>query len=291
MSPESFSLDNHPEKDFKIEESKKFILSNKEYAEHPFAHSKESTYVFELKHQEKHIVFFGSAHINDPENRIFDEIQAQFNELNPQVVYVEMAEDINRKKPYMEQEAKSLSYFDAKKTNESTFTLKLAVEAGIEFESPEPSRSDMINYLVEQGHVKKDIYFALMYRNINQYIRENKDGTNEGCKKHLEVYCNSFERISGWDKEELESYKQDLFDELDIVDVKKYRSQTTPVAISGETKTPIKEIIESLSPFREAYIFEKIAQGLEKYDRVFVVYGNSHAVKQEPALRALIRYS
>ncbi len=46
-------------------------------------------------------------------------------------------------------------------------------------------------------------------------------------------------------------------------------------------------VVEASSLFRDRNIVIEIAKTLETHNRIFVVYGASHAVMEEPALRKL----
>jgi hypothetical protein len=167
--------------------------------------------------------------------------------------------------------------------------LKLSIDAGTDFESPEPDSSQEISYLIENGFSKKDIFFYYIYRVIDQYQRQNKERSTDECQEYLKPYFESFREDSGWDISELHNLEQEILAELDINDEERYHAQVDPIPWEGNPQTILNEVSRNSSEFRDRHIFERLAEGLRKYDRLFVVYGASHAVKQEPALRALLQ--
>ncbi len=265
-----------------------FILTSEQYRDTLFAHSEsERTYVFKIEKGEKVLVYFGSAHTNDSEDPIFDEIKAQFDLLKPDMVYIEGWRSVNDNKDKARAFFKDQSLEDLKTEGESHFALKLAIDAGIDFESPEPNFSEEINFLLEKGFSKKDIFYFYLYRDIDQYQRQNKNRNLDECKKYLEPYINRFRIDSGWESTEIDLYVEEIFSELDI-DSEEYNRQVDPIPWEGKTQTAINEISRNSSNFRDKYIFERIKEGLKTHNRLFVVYGSAHAVKQEAALRVLI---
>jgi len=271
-----------------IEHLKELILTDEQYREHPFATTEsERAYLLELKKGDKQLVYFGSPHIYDPEDPLFEEIQRKFVEFKPEIVYVEGREFINTQKDKVREVLGKESLESVKLDGESHYVLKLAVDAEIDFESPEPDFSKEIAALLEKGYVKKDIFTFYMYRVIDQYQRLHGEKSIEGCKKHLGNSFRQFRKESGWEAEELDKFESELVSELDIEDRKKYRRQVDPIPWEGNPQSVINEISRQSSSFRDRFILERITEGLKKYSRVFVIYGSAHAVKQEPALRSL----
>lgn len=279
--------ENNKEKD--IENLKNLILTNKQYSEHPFANQKEQkSYVVEVADGNKKIVFFGSAHINKPENPLFTEIDEKFKETKPEIVFLEGMESINHNKKVVTEKLQKEDKEATKLVSEGYFALKLAVDAGIDFECPEPSGSSEVEYLLNSGFSKKDIFTFYIYRDIDQYQRQHKEWSKEECIEYLKPFFKMFHKNSGWDNNELTIFEQELIDTIDINNKTLYHYQVDPTPWNNTEQTIINEISRSSSSFRDRCIFEKIAEGLKKYERLFIVYGSKHAVTQEPAIRALL---
>lgn len=265
------------------------ILSNAEYRDTPFARSEsERTYVFQIENGEKKLVYFGSDHTNDPEDPIFGQIKEQFDLLKPDIVYVEGMRFINSNPSKAREIMSEVSTEESKKDGESHFALKLAIDAGTDFESPEPDFSEEIKFVLEKGFSNRDIFCFYIYRDIDQYLRQNKEVTIEECKKYLEPYIKRFRIDSDWESSEIDNYVEEIFSELDVNDHDKYNREVDPIPWEGKPQTVFNEISRNSSNFRDRYIFERIREGLKTHNKLFVVYGSAHAVKQEQALRSLM---
>ncbi len=273
----------------RIEKLKNLILTNEEYRDHPFAREEDArAYVFKLEHKGKCLFYFGSAHITCPADSLYTEIKARFDEVMPDMVYIEGAGQVNHDKDAVREGVLKTTLGQARANGEGNFVLKLGVDVGADFESPEPELSQEINRLRDKGFSRQDIFSFYMYRDIDQYQRQHKVWTVPGCKKYLEPYIKNFHRASGWSAEEMAILGHRIFSELKISDNAFYHTRVNPIPWDGEPQTATNEISRVSSSFRDRYIFERIAEGLKTHDRLFVVYGSAHAVKQEPALRALM---
>jgi cephalosporin hydroxylase len=110
----------------------------------------------------------------------------------------------------------------------------------------------------------------------------------EGCTKYIKDFIRVFYQTSGWEYAEIMAFEQSILEELDIDNVEKYASAIDPIPWEHRTQSVTNQISRASSLFRDEYIFEQIAKGLQQYKKVFVVYGSAHAVKQEPAFRAFL---
>ena len=290
MTIENNMYENNHEQT-QIENLKNLILTSEQYKDHPFTHAEDQgSYVFELESEDKKLVYFGSKHTNDPGDPLFEKIEEKFKETNPEIVYVEGISRVHDEKELMRDELKKMTTEDAKKYGENFFALKLTADAeqNIDFESPEPDFSSELQFLQSGDFSNKDIFTYYMYRDIDQYQRQHKVKDSEECIKYLASYFKRFRQSSSWNEEELNFLENELVSELNVSDEKHYSEQVDPIPWKGQRQTVINEISRASSNFRDRYIFERIAEGLKKYNKIFVVYGSAHAVKQEPALRGLL---
>ncbi|MES2416136.1 MAG: hypothetical protein V4504_00315 [Patescibacteria group bacterium] len=266
------------------------ILTNKQYRDHPFAKNPNNgrSYVFHYKNKDKEILFFGTAHTNKPEDPLFIDIEKKFKEIKPDIVYVEGWESLNTKRDYVYEVIKNKSINELKLKGEPHFILKLAIDADIDFESPEPSFRKEIDYLVDNGFTKEDIFTYFIYRTIDQYQRHFKERSISECKKYLIPYIKEFEEYSGWKLIEIKNFEENVIASLDLENEEKYNSQVNPIPWENKEITKINQIASTNSSFRDRYIFKRISEGLKKYNKLFVLYGSGHAVKLEPAIKKLM---
>ncbi|SRR6266481_7275895 len=274
----------------RIRELKSLILTNEQYREHSFATNTEGnrTYVYEIVSGEKTLTYFGSTHTNDAESLVFDEIHQAFEKANPEVVYVEGMEFINHHKGAVREKFAGVTPKEAKKQGENYYTLKLAVDSGADFESPEFNRADEIRQLIESGFSHEDIFSFYFARPVYGYQRQAKEPSKEECLQYISRNMKAFREATSWSQEEIDSLEEKASADLNIEDEVTYQSSVDPIPWEGKDSTVTNEISRRLSLLRDEYQFGRIAESLEKYDRIFVVYGSAHAVKLEPALRELL---
>ena len=145
----------------KIEPKQEKVAKTMSFEEYAEMHH-ETPYVFEIESGDKKIVYFGAEHSRDPENSMFGEIEQKFRDANPQIVFVEGMTNLEDRKQEDIEKLKEKSREEViKELGEPGFALKLAVEAGIEIESPEPKFDEEINYLVEHGFNRDKIFAAV----------------------------------------------------------------------------------------------------------------------------------
>ncbi len=284
------NIENKTHKEDAVYTAQKLILSDEQYRAHPFAHNEDphASYVFEITQGGTHLVFFGSPHTNQEGDSIFTDIQKAFEKEKPDKVYVEGMPSINSKKDEVRSIGKTMSLTDTIKHGENTYTLKLAIDAGVDFESPEPELKDEITYLEQHGYDKRDIFDFYISRQIFQYQREYSERSVLALSQYLAPYIEQVQKNSDLTHAECAEIIQTIFSEIDL-DSDIYEKKTDPIFWEGNIRTKTNEISHDSSQFRDEYIVARIAEGLKKYDRVFIVYGAGHAVKQEPALRALMQ--
>lgn len=265
------------------------ILTDAQYTEHPFATGEMGkVYRYEIKGNGKSILFFGSPHVNSPDSYVFQDIATAFQQAKPDMVYIEGWRELNDRKYEAKLALKDHTLEDTIPDGEPRFTAKLAMDAGTDFESPESDFGEEIKSLHDKGFQDKDIFTFYIYRDIDQYIRQHESPTNEECINYLQPCFSNFRKSSGWDIGTLDFYEKVIIDELNVEQEEKYKLAVDPIPWPSAPQSVFNEISRASSMYRDRYILERIKQGLEKYDRLFIVYGSAHAVKLEPALRALV---
>lgn len=279
-------MENEPRVNDNIEAYKGKLLTMGEYVQLPNIREIANGHVFTLEKEGKKLVFMGTKHVNNPDDPLFDQIQNKFNELKPDMIFIEGKRFINTQKDKTREYYNNKSLEECIQEGESTFALKLAIDAGIDFESPEPSYGKEIKYLLESGYSQSDIHKYYTYRIIYQFQREFPKSTITACKEYIAKYMQRFREASGWDNEILTKLDESILAEIGTGDNRRYSSQSDPTPWEGVEYTPTKQISAASGQYRDEYIFERIVSGLDTYDTVFVVYGASHAIVQEPALRA-----
>lgn len=262
------------------------IMTAEEYSKIEHA----TPYVFELKAGDKELYYFGSPHMSDPSNPLFAEIEAALSKANPDIIFVEGVNVRGDKTKFNERVKSSTREEAIDRMGESGFTLKLGVEKGVDWESPEPTDEDLYNDLLAKGFSKDEIFAWDVFNILPQYNRQMK---RAGFEKYAAGFIDQFKRATNWEGFDY-SYEraiklgEQIFGEA--VDVENYpnaldRIDPIPWDEKKDKQTILNRISEASSLFRDKKIVKDILEAFRTHNRVFVVYGASHAAIQEPALK------
>ena len=259
-----------------------------------YAHmSHDRPYIFKIKNGQKKLNYFGAAHGSDPSDEQFNQIEHAFQEADPDIVFVEgvhVSGDIARFNNYVANQSRNVAIEEG---GEPRFTLKLAIQKGIEWRSPEPQEEEMYNFLIEKGYTKDEIFAWCVFRLLPQYSWQTK---RDAFEKFVESYIERFKGATRWEgfiysyENALRLGEQILGRKIDVENVVAPADIIDPIPWPEmkDTQTVLNRINETTGQFRDRKIVMAIAEALKSHDKVFVVYGSSHAVMQEPALRALL---
>jgi hypothetical protein len=266
------------------------IMTPEEYSQ--IEHSRP--YIYDLQFGDSKLTYFGFGHSNDPEDPAYSELRERFEAVNPDLVLVEGINDLDKRQDEVKQWAKELSSITdeeiIKKHGENLYTLSLALKKGIDFDSPEPNANAEIKYLQEKGFSREEIFVFTVTRDIGQYVRTKEKPELE---EYLNPRINKFKRNSNWEGFDysFENYKK-LYNvlfgkELDLNDNKSFHHLVDPIPRKGKEMEFTNRIAQTALIYRDVHIVDQIREKLKTYKKIFVVYGATHAVMQEPALERL----
>jgi hypothetical protein len=280
-----------------IDEAKKRILTSKQYSESDFCKNHNNSYVFTLKEKGKEIFFFGTSHITDPNDPLFIKVKESFDSFNPDMVYIE---GIAKRgfEYYLEKTISPLSFEEAKMRGEPAYVAKLTSklmegkEVGLE--SPEPPETEEVIRLESRGFSRREIFQYYFRRMVAQYQRTYGKNKNLEDKDEFVNYISKRRAYMkpeslGWTQDEINKLFYEELSILELTNVEKYRSEVDPIPWEGKPYGRVSEVSDASGRIRDEYIVERIAEGLKNYNKIFIVYGYSHAVVLEPALEYLIK--
>lgn len=276
------------EEDPVLEEALSHLMTAEEYAEIYAGREWGESHVFPLEKGDKKLYYFGSPHVNDPSHPIFAEIEKAFNEAQPEIVFVEgvtVYGDINRFNERMKAGPRE-------GLSESGFVIKLALEKGAEWHSPEPTFESLYAHLLQDGFSKDQIFAEEVLGMLPQYHRELTHG---GFEKYVESYIKHFQQDTNWEnfdysyENAIQIAESILGRKIDVENEPNPTSLIDPIPWEHrrDTQTVLNQASRATSVFRDRQIVREIAEALKTYNKIFVVYGSTHAVVQEPALRKL----
>jgi hypothetical protein len=265
----------------------------------------KTPYVFEVENGVKKIIYFGAKHSRYPNEEVridgdrenmFLIIEEKLEEIKPEIVFVEgmgeLAKDRERFKELVLSEEETEEDV-IKKYGEPGYTARLGFLAKAEIESPEPEYKDEINNLLEKGFNKDAIFATYLYEAIERYYRIPD---KPALETYLLPYFKEFEEASGWENFDYSS------DHLKVIGKniwgKRGKFASSEFAIERLDPVPweymkgkmteVNKIVQEATYFRDRYMLKKIKEALLKHDKLFIVYGASHAYMQEEAIRKLM---
>ena len=223
---------------------------------------------------------------------MFWEIDQRFVELKPQVMVVEGLNCLRRgdrsgNRPYLLSDIAGLTRDDAiRRHGEAGFSTWIAIRAGIPVYCGEPEWEDEIAHLVALGYSQADLFLHYLIRAVDQYHRSSpRESFEEGIQRNLSW----FQSVTQWQG----------FD-YSVSNLEQIAAQTWPEPVALRTpeyakekvwptkfESVVNDISRASSDYRELAIIAEIKRCLQENDRVFVTYGGSHLVRQEPVLDAL----
>ena len=262
------------------------IMDWKEFAEKQI----EYPHIFSIKIGNSEIEYFGSFHSRDPrDTELFDRIKDDLEKSHPDLVVIEGVEDLENRNDEMLELTKNLSYEQAIETaGEAGFTAKLAMERDIEVKSPEPKLREEADFILSQGFSQGEVFAYYVTRDIAWY---HKLTNKPDLEKYLEPVFRDFARRINWPgfdfsrKHYSQLCEQIWGHKLDMENAKFFSAAVDPSPWEGKKTNVINAISQASASYRDMFVVNKLLQYSKKYKKIFVVFGGSHAVVQEPALR------
>lgn len=258
---------------------KKKILSYKKYRalNHP------APYIFQIQKDGQHLFYFGAKHSFDPRDPQYKKITAYWNAFiratrkNHCTVLIEGG---NRKILKTKEQA-------IRDGGEMSYLAYLASKKGVETFSPEPSAKYRYKKLLKKFSRKEIAYydFALACHQWNRY----KDKPD--FEKYVNRFLKSDEKSSGWKNFDF-SLKNMIRIHRGLFG-KKFNENDK--LFFREILDPLgkKSVINRISLFEESeirddYIAREIERLWRKGKNLFIIYGTSHAVRQEAVIRDFV---
>jgi hypothetical protein len=255
----------------------------------------KTPYLYEIRKGDTTLFYFGAAHSRNSENTMFSEIESQFDQFHPDLVLVEGIDDIQNRKEKNQKQIQTMTVAEIiDKGGEAAFAVALAAKNNIEYDSPEPKDAAVYNFLLESGFSKEDIFAQSILLILPQYHRQD---TKNGFETYVQNFIKTFKESTNWVDFEY-TYEQGmkiiekiLGKSLDVENEANPMVYVDPIAWEDrkDTQTVINKISAAIGLYRDRFMVGEIAKALKTHKKIFVVFGASHAVMQEPALRELMK--
>ena len=248
-----------------------------------YQHKRHSIpYVFTLESAGKYIYYFGESHSFDPEHpqwpdeKIFWNDFLNHTEGKKRVVFIEGGyRDVS------ENENEGILKYGG-----MGLAIQLAYNAGIERFSPEPDEK-YEQLELEKKFTREEIQYYYFARIVNQWHRKKP---RPDFEEYINSYLENDKKESGWTDfdfslDAMKKIHRDIFNtEFDMDDVDFFSKAVNPV----KGLSVINAVSRASSAIRDEYIVEKICEYVKEGYSIYLQFGATHAVIQEPLLRELL---
>ena len=235
------------------------------------------------------LVYVAAHHETEVHSSTFRLIDRAFNSYDVRVVILEgfLASDGHSPASLIREYAASVNG-DFYPWGEPSYAALKADGLGVPFIGGEPDDSEVLAIVQRAGVTATDLAAFYFVRQIPQFLR---DGSYR-LKEPAELYA-SFMPVVRWN---LGLQADDLpFDEFlewyeDVnekrLDFEAFDSEEAAPLSNGKYRT--QRISHEVGIARDRSVVRLIAESLEEYNRVLVVFGHSHLAQQRPALQAML---
>jgi hypothetical protein len=255
-------------------------------------------YQYEVSTPRGTLHYFGTRHFLDSKNHQFDKLCHTIRSLKPSIVVVEHHQELSKSahvdtRDDFIKSIQKMSLEDAVSLSESGLAVKLALEIGAAVESPEPTDQDQFLYLERKGYSHEQIASYFLTRAASMLPlwkhRMNLHEVLEFRKAQLtpswpwELGLLSADSVNEYLKR---SFQLEIFESPSEV----LASLIVPLKPEDDPNfTVLNSIANTCTSFRDIRIVSRLLEIVSEYDTILVVFGSSHAIRQEKALRELIR--
>lgn len=252
-------------------------MSHKEYSK--ITHS--VPYFYKIIKNNQQIFFFGTKHSNNPKDPIFGKLELKWIEFNKKVKG-DITVVLEGKAPdniYLLDDLIKISG----EVGAGTF---FARQAKAELLCPEPSKKEIIDFLL-QTFSKEEILYFFEAIAIKHWLHFKKDSIT--LRDFLKKHDKQYQEFLRWPNLEI---SEDLIktlhfnifkNSLDLNDIDFLSKITDP----GLDFSVINQVSRAQSEFRNQHIFQKIKELWKSGKNLFIIYGAGHAVMLEPAIKSL----
>jgi hypothetical protein len=244
------------------------ILSYEEYA--ILEHTSPYTYTFSKENQ--HLFYFGANHSCDPKNEQYPQLELfwkQFLDATQKKECIVLIEGNLRKRCASKEEAITSA------GGEGGIITFFSHQENIPVICPEPNKEELKTLLLKTFSEDEINYrdFAHRIQQFNRYKQVNPNLSFDAFYKQYE---------EGSPIEKMKALHQIFFNSpFDPNDEDFFYKITNPVT----TETVINHVCREASRIRDQQIVDQINTLLKQNKNIFIIYGETHAVMQEQAIR------
>ncbi len=239
----------------------------------------------------KTLVYVASRHEHEPGNATFATVSREFEALSPEVVIIEGMASSNGLSPAFYREwVASMPPDGIWPGGEAAWSASLAMARGIPFVGGEPAPGRILEGMESSPYGLQDLLGYFLVRQIPQWKRTRQDQDQD--------FTELFEQMMS---QMQQAYEFDDSERFDVDEFRRWyeRSNGRPFAyeqITTQEAAPLEgpdvlttnRISVCEDRIRNTHIADVIADMLNRFDRVLIVYGAGHHVQQAAVLREMV---
>jgi len=241
----------------------------------------------------KTLIYVAANHTNDPESATYKMVESAFENYSIDFAVVE-----GFPSAYGISDAQMIDYAKSVQGGaadaEAYLTIRLAVKNGAVFQGGEPTESDIIRSAKDAGILPVDLLGFYILRQIPQLIREDKldNATDQRLDTEINMLIDNFVSQTGINRSSLsvvdgaEAFKSwyAATNKMSLED--NFRDQDPWPSTAISDPRPTNFLSDKVGDIRDLHIVSVIDQALQSHTTILVVYGGSHHIIQQPALKA-----
>lgn len=248
-----------------------------------------SSYELDLRAGSKQLYYYGAEHTFELGSAVLEGIDAYFSERQPDLVIIEGQWSDEMMEQALGCDLNQL----VKKFGEAGYALRQAYDRGIDMYCPEPNARQVFDNLTDKGYSREQIFAWQLSYAARHYSKQERPGVS--FERFAQRYVDYLKSGTDWpdfDFSPIRAIKLiEQFAGLSI-DLKTFHRDYPDFNSPIAHKQTIFNVMDAdWDRLRDRKIVTDIAKALQVYNNIFVVYGMTHAILQEPALRQLMRSS
>lgn len=241
--------------------------------------------------------YFGTRHFSDPNDPMFGLIVDSFERFKPDYILVELEPKLNSTvsedvRLAFRDTYRSISREQAIRKSEVYLGVKLAADHMIPVECPEPSLAQAFMHLHESGFAPIAVASFYLLRAASNYpLYEREMSLDELIQYRIGQLAPQWAHdpsLLSWSK--AQAFAREVFGDTFSFRPEVIKPKVSPIlSADSPERSIISDVSRSLSTLTDVTIISRIIELVTEGRRLYALFGASHAIQEEAALRELIQ--
>lgn len=250
---------------------------------------------FELANGDKKLTFFAVNHSTDPQDPQFHIIEQQFKNSNPEIVLTEsewtIPPEIIQKKSRDQAIAKwgEVGFMN---WLVSQHNQEVKEDEAIEIEGCDIPFTDWVNEFRKLGYTNEQIFVLNIVRNVYYHSGLARDQQQDLNQAELELIVNFRKNYESPSQDPFFGQVLSLLPRADGQNwtwelfKQQYQKEVGKAFVFEQVNsaTDLPKMFADERNFRDHYVINEIVSALKLYDRIMILMGSGHAIREKPAL-------